>query len=73
MQSSCHTSAHFTQRRPDNVLPCHFGQGVSGPAAAKAAWSAAGIDLAQLLPSFANSPADVDQLLQKHEAHYLLD
>ena len=47
-------------------------QEVQGEAAAKAAWSAASIDLPSLLPSFANTPKDVDAVLTKHGGKYLL-
>jgi hypothetical protein len=47
-------------------------QAASGEDAAKAAWSAAAIELPSLLPSFANGPADVDKVLTQHEAKYLV-
>lgn len=48
-------------------------QNASGEAAAKAAWSEAGIDLAQLLPSFLRDDAEeVDKLVAKYDAQYLL-
>jgi hypothetical protein len=47
-------------------------QGASGEDAAKAAWSAASIDLATFLPSFANEAADVDKVLTQHDAKYLV-
>jgi hypothetical protein len=47
-------------------------QGVSGEEAAKAAWSGASIDLLTLLPSFAAEQKEVDRLLAKHEANYLV-
>lgn len=47
-------------------------QGVSGEEAAKSAWAGASIDLLTLLPSFAQEQKEVDKLLAKHEANYLL-
>lgn len=44
----------------------------SGEEAAKAAWSAAAVDLPSLLPSFAREQADVDKVLEKHSAQYLV-
>jgi hypothetical protein len=62
------------QRSSHNFFVCAPPplQAASGEDAAKAAWSAAAIELPSLLPSFANGPADVDKVLTQHEAKYLV-
>jgi hypothetical protein len=48
-------------------------QAVAGEAAARDAWEAAGGSelLKKLLPDWAKEPADVQELIARHEAAYL--
>lgn len=52
-------------------VPLHVLQAHSGEGAAKAAWAAAGIDLASLMPSYGHSPEAERKLLQQYDAQYL--
>jgi hypothetical protein len=70
----CHSQCHSkpSLKLSSIKLVSNCAQGASGEDAAKSAWSAASIDLATFLPSFANEAADVDKVLTQHGAQYLV-
>jgi hypothetical protein len=47
-------------------------QEAKGQEAAAAAWQSTGVSLEQLLPSFANSPADVQKVVTKYGVEFLV-